>query len=423
MRLYYIAGMLLFSSTISYTQSIDDSINQKHIEKIITYLASDELGGRVNYTKKQLEAAEFIGNEFTQCGLVPFPGFTNFYQGFKQPGAGIDKEELTWNDRELADSSFKFFPRSLYTGKKTLSDFFILQAGYPVADSVLFRNWWGKTDDILLWVKLPDSVSFSAGTANIVVPPGMPSTDILIVAVPDEPQALKFSGTGKKIGTTLYNVIGMLPGNSKADEAIIFSAHYDHIDKDATGKGGEIFNGANDDASGTTAVMALARYYAMRNDNERSIIFCLFAGEELGLFGSKAFVSYIKPEAIKANINIEMIGATNVAGKKAFFVTGSYYSNLFKILEKNLKGEKTKVMRHASDPKLLFQRSDNYTFALEGIPAHSIMCSDDSDPCYHKPCDEVKWIEMENMTKVIQGIAKSCTSLISGEDTPKRIKL
>ena len=68
---------------------------------------------------------------------------------------------------------------------------------------------------------------------------------------------------------------------------------------------------------------------------------------------------------------------------------------------------------------ILFQRSDNYPFFLKGIPAHSIMCSDDTDPCYHKPCDDASRIDFENMARIINAIAKSCQTLISGEDTPK----
>jgi Peptidase family M28 len=408
----------------SFAQSIKDSISKEYVEKTITYLASDEMGGRVNYSKKQLEATDFLSNKFKSCGLEPFPGFNSFYQPFRTSlRTGSDMYELEWNGRKLSDSVFHFFGQSLDLGKKELSDFFILQAKYPVADAILFRNWDNKTNNILIWIKLPDSINISMATKNIIIPDGMPASDILIVVTPDEPQSLQLSVNDKKGNDLLYNIVGMLPGHSKANEAIIFSAHYDHIDRDIMGVSGEIFNGANDDASGTTAVLALAHYFAMRKDNERSIVFCLFAGEELGLFGSRAFVNYIKPETIKAVINIEMIGATNVTGKKAFFVTGSYYSDLWKILKNNLKDEKIKVLQQYSDPKMLFQRSDNYTFAKEGIPAHSLMCSDDNEPCYHKPCDDVKRIDMENMTLVIQAIAKSCRSLISGEDTPKRIKL
>jgi len=92
-------------------------------------------------------------------------------------------------------------------------------------------------------------------------------------------------------------------------------------------------------------------------------------------------------------------------------------------LPKAVKGEKVKVRNEGPDIMKLFSRSDNFSFAKKGIPAHSIMCSDDNDPCYHKPCDNAKLIDTKNMCKIIQAIAKGCTTLINGTDTPKRIKL
>ena len=200
----------------------------------------------------------------------------------------------------------------------------------------------------------------------------------------------------------LFNVIGVLPGKSIPDQAIIFSAHYDHIGIVRDRKD-SICNGANDDASGTTAVLMLAHYFAQKNNNARTLIFCAFAGEELGLLGSGVFVNNIEPEKIVAEINIEMIGAANVSGKNAFFITGANYSNLSKIVKRNLKGQKFKIVQEPDLSKNLFQRSDNFSFAKLGIPAHSFMCSDDDDPCYHRPCDEVKRINLANMTNVIKG--------------------
>ncbi|MDQ3846546.1 MAG: M28 family peptidase [Bacteroidota bacterium] len=217
----------------------------------------------------------------------------------------------------------------------------------------------------------------------------------------------------------LLNVVGVLPSNNIADEAIIFSAHYDHVGTEI-GKTDNIFNGANDNASGTAALLALAHYYALRKDNNRTLIFCAFSGEELGLLGSEEFVKYINPSSIKALINIEMIGRHKF-GKKAFFVTGEYYSNLASILMKNLKGTGVRVIHEPSIEKKLFMRSDNYAFALKGIPAHSVMSSDDSDECYHQPCDELKRLDVNNMAVIVQAIAIGCRSFIDGSITPKRI--
>lgn len=214
---------------------------------------------------------------------------------------------------------------------------------------------------------------------------------------------------------SLYNVVGVLPGKSRAGEIVIFSAHYDHIGEED----GTIYNGANDNASGTTAMLLLADYFARRKDNERTLIFCGFAGEELGLVGSTAFAEVLKPEAVVVVINIEMIGIPAV-GKNAFFVTGGSYSNLQTIL-RNALDKKYRIRGEPAYDKDLFRRSDNYPFARKGIPAHTIMASDDDDACYHQACDDAKRIHVENMTSLIRALALSSATIISGTDTPTRV--
>lgn len=218
----------------------------------------------------------------------------------------------------------------------------------------------------------------------------------------------------------LANVISILPGKTHPGEAIIFSAHYDHVGIEADKKD-SIFNGANDNASGTTALLALARYYAHANNNARTLIFCAFAGEELGLLGSEFFSKTINAKNIVAMVNIEMVGITGASGKNSFFITGEDHSDFRDIVKSNLKGYKFRVRNEPSLTKELFRRSDNFSFAKLGIPAHTIMCSDDDDPCYHKPCDEVKRINISNMTSVIKAIVIGVSSIVEGKSTPERI--
>lgn len=214
----------------------------------------------------------------------------------------------------------------------------------------------------------------------------------------------------------LQNVVGVLKGRSKAEEMVIFCAHYDHLGTED----GYIYNGANDNASGTTAMLLLAGYFARRADNERTLVFCAFAGEELGLLGSTAFAETLKPESVIAVINIEMIGIPAV-GKNAFFITGDRYSNLGKIFRQNLP--KTYRIRHEPDfGKELFLRSDNLPFAQKGIPAHTIMASDDDDGCYHRPCDDAKRIDVVNLTNLTRAIVLGSETLVNGKDTPGRVK-
>jgi Zn-dependent M28 family amino/carboxypeptidase len=220
----------------------------------------------------------------------------------------------------------------------------------------------------------------------------------------------------------LLNVIGVIPGKSKPKELVIFSAHYDHMGViKEWGNKDSIMNGANDNASGTAALLSLAHYYSLRMDNERTLVFCAFAGEELGLKGSAVFAGRMKPETIKAVINIEMIGRTNLR-QRAFFITGANYSNLDVIMKRNIPKKTVRIVHEPSDSKGLFSRSDNYSFARLGIPAHSIMSSDDDDACYHQVCDELERIDFENMVQIIKAITQGCQTIITGEDTPSRVK-
>ncbi|HMU47236.1 MAG TPA: M28 family peptidase [Chitinophagaceae bacterium] len=419
----FITGLSFFLFSVSISgQPINDSINEDYVKKALNFLASNELRGRVNYSYGQLQAAEYIANEFNAYRLEPFPGVSNYYIPFeRQSGSGKKTPKLYWNGKEVNDSLILFFPHNLVTTEKTLENYMVLQVSVPIADSLLLFNWNIANRDLLLWLNLPEGVSFSEAIARLLIPASVPASDILIAGVKDKPVKLIFTGNQKSGNNNLYNIVGVMPGKSLANEFIIFSAHYDHVSIGVHGETG-LFNGANDDASGTVAVMALARYYSMRRDNERTLIFCLFAGEELGLLGSNNFARLVKPESIKAVINIEMIGMTNAVGKDAFMVTGSSYSNLVHIITRNLKDQKFSVKRLEYDPTQLFRRSDNYSFAQYGIPAHTLMCSDDKEPCYHRTCDDVKRIDIANMTRVIRAIAIGSSSLISGEDTPSRIK-
>jgi peptidase M28-like protein len=413
----FIAGLFIFFN--SYSQSQPDTINDKNVKDILTYLASDKLRGRANYSKEQWDAADFIAKKFEAYGLLPFPGFQNYFQPFApRTKEVLFKNNLRWNGRKMSHQSYLDFSSSLSTRKTGLANYRVIRTD-SLTDSSLVQHWMDTTN-VLIWIKRNSEASDTLPSSSLIVPYASPRNEILVVAAPDEPTSMHLVPNKSFSDAVLYNVVGILPGRSKTSEAIIFSAHYDHIDSDPSGNSFGIFNGANDNASGTTAVLELARYFSKRNDNERTIIFCLFAGEELGLLGSERFATLVSRENVKAVINIEMIGKTNATGKERFFVTGSGFSDLERIITKNLEGEKVQSALRKSDPAHLFQRSDNYPFYQKGIVAHSIMCSDDNDPCYHQTCDTSEGIDFTNMTSIIKAIAKACRTLISGEDTPKR---
>ena len=222
----------------------------------------------------------------------------------------------------------------------------------------------------------------------------------------------------------LFNVVGFLEGNEKKDEIVVISAHYDHLGMKSSGAGDLIFNGANDNATGVAAVLALAEYFKSKNNNSRSILFIAFTAEEMGLVGSNYFGKTISPESIVAGINIEMIGKESPFGTNTAWLTGFQRSNFGKIIQKNLSSSEFKIYPDPFISYRLFFRSDNASFARLGIPAHTFSTSPmDKDLDYHKVTDEASTLNMKTITQTIKAIAIGTKSIIAGEDTPTRVKI
>jgi Zn-dependent M28 family amino/carboxypeptidase len=222
---------------------------------------------------------------------------------------------------------------------------------------------------------------------------------------------------------TMKNVVGIMPGKKKKDEIVIFSGHYDHIGiGKPTAEGDSIFNGANDDASGTTAVIMLAQHFAKQKDNERTIVFAAFTAEETGGYGSKHFSTQFQPAKVMAMFNIEMIGTESKWGTNSAYITGYEKTSMGTILEKNLEGSEFKFYPDPYPSQQLFYRSDNATLARLGVPAHTISTSKmDSEKYYHTADDEFETLDMNNMARIIEAIALSSKTIVAGKDTPSRV--
>jgi hypothetical protein len=233
-----------------------------------------------------------------------------------------------------------------------------------------------------------------------------------------------FRQTFEKNGLSLFNLIGFLEGKSKKNEFIIISAHYDHLGIKINGEGDLIFNGANDNASGVTAVLSLAEYYTKDFVTERSLLFIAFTAEEMGLVGSNYFGNQINPEKIIAGINIEMIGKESPFGPNTAWLTGFDRSNFGKIIQKNLKETDYRVLPDPYTSFRLFFRSDNASLARLGVPAHTFSTSPmDKDPDYHKVTDEVNTLDIFTVTETIKAIAIGIESIVDGTDAPSRVTI
>ena len=222
----------------------------------------------------------------------------------------------------------------------------------------------------------------------------------------------------------LFNIIGLLEGTSLKEEFVVISAHYDHLGQKKDSPGDDTYNGANDNATGVSAMIMLAEYFKKNKTNKRSILFVAFTAEEMGLVGSNYFGNTISAESIIAGVNIEMIGKESPFGPKTAWLTGFERSSFGRIIQKNLSNSEYKLYPDPYKNFRLFFRSDNASLARLGVPAHTFSTSPmDKDLDYHQLSDEVETLEVKTITETIRAISKGINSVISGEDTPTRVIL
>ena len=406
-------------------QTKTDVIAEVEVSRIITWLASDSLKGRGNGRSELLRAGSFIGDEFRSYGLKPFFGNAGYFMPFRPFGGSkkIVSDKLIWNGKELLTDQFIYYhPQPGIYEPKKISDFTIIKIDSFFTEDILDR-YNNISGGLLLWSNQPQPDKENYFPPRITLSPNQNERNVLLVCAVSAPDSVLLTGVANYYSNVGYNVAGVLPGKTRPEEIILFSAHFDHEGVFIRGRRKDsIMNGANDNASGTTALLMLAKNFAQRGDNERTIMFCAFSGEELGLMGSKYFADNVDMQKIIAAINLEMIGIPQY-GENNIFLTGYDQSSLPSILEKQLSATPLKVKPGPSQEKDLFKRSDNFPLFEKGVPAHSVMSSDDDDKCYHRPCDEVKRIDLQHLTTVIRAIAVATETLVSGKDTPARVAI
>lgn len=206
-----------------------------------------------------------------------------------------------------------------------------------------------------------------------------------------------------------YNVVGYVPGNDKRlkNEFVILGAHYDHIGLAKAVDGDSIANGANDDASGTVAVMEMAKYFAKVKSNKRSLLFTLYSAEEIGLKGSGHLAERLKNENLElyTMINFEMIGVPMKERESLGYITGYDKSNIAEQLNIYAGFDVIGFLPQAKAYQL-FLRSDNYPFYKQfGIPAHAISTFDFTNyEYYHHVDDEADKMDYEHMATFIKAL-------------------
>jgi peptidase M28-like protein len=445
----------------------------------ITYLASDELKGRDTPSPGLELAAAYIAQEFKSFGLQPGGDSSTFVQRwpFERRAMTAAGARVALGGKPLTYLQDFFVVQGqrdsvsgaiLYAGLASAQPAALPAAArgkivaYYIPGSKADESWLDAVKGVLpvalaaqpqaimlfLDPSFPvDQIGYVAANAGNEVLP------VMLLGVRYEAAKAWFRQAGRDLdavrtrtsadasttsGLTLTamaraeaarvhppNVVGILPGSDPAlkDTYVVLSAHMDHVGVGApNAKGDSIYNGADDDASGTSAVLEVAQAFAAlpaAQRPKRSIIFLAVSGEEKGLLGSGYFVEHppVPTEKIVANINIDMIGRNN---PDTVVAIGQEYSSLGPLAQQVAKANPNLKLIVAPDlwPKeQLFFRSDHFNFAKKNIPAIFFTTGLHAD--YHQPSDEVQTINADKLSRIAMLTFELAKAIASAPQPPQ----
>jgi hypothetical protein len=410
-----------------FAQDVNKLISQTDVQRIISTLAADDMQGRATFTPGIEKAAKFIESEYKNIGLEPFPGDDGFRQNFSMTRFTPLKTLVEINQKLIpADSVFaSTSAASLDWSNNSDVEIVKLSAGKNFRKE--YTGYLSSRKKLLILVDPQFTAIFNTlrdrlKKGSVTSKPNDNQAVVFVLGNHDDLKSFSVNYIGKSEQLPLFNIAGIIPGKTKPNEYVIFSGHYDHLGILKPVQGDSIANGADDDASGTTAVIELARYFKKLNNNARTLVFVAFTAEEIGEYGSQHFATTVDPDKVVAMFNIEMIGKASKFGENSAFITGFERSDFGPILQKNLEGTAFKFYPDPYPEQDLFYRSDNASLARVGVPAHTISTDQiDIDKLYHTVKDEISTLDMGNIASTIRAIALSSRTIVSGEDTPKRV--
>lgn len=425
MNKFLVAACLLLMPMAPHAQTGPaDGITRQDVTDIVATLSSDAMQGRNAFSPSIWKAADFISGKFKQYGLEPLEGSDGYLQRFPMYAISLGHARIDVDGRGVAQDDYFAVINGKQVSWTADSPVAVEEIGKGDDFRAALMKSFQSDHDLVVFVdpsfakefrqarryfSRPSRVFDKEEGTNKVYILGRKSSRFQIVL-------------DKKVeDVELANVVGRIEGE-RADQIVVFSAHYDHLGAIEPVDGDAIANGANDDASGTAGVIELAKFYSQREKPVRTILFVAFTAEEEGGYGSTWFSRQLEPDQVVAMFNLEMIGKPSKWGPDTAWITGFDRSTFGKILQENIKGTDFRFMPDPYPEQHLFYRSDNATLARLGVPAHSISTTQiDIDPDYHQVTDEIGTLDLSSLTRTIQAIAKASQGIVSGRDTPTRI--
>ncbi len=429
------------------SRTTNGPILERNIRAELSFLASDALQGRGSGTGYERIAAEYIGSQFRQFGLAPGgdadgSGNKGFVQRvalesskFTEPPAfTVTAGGNTHKWHFGRDFLVSFLRAPHITGELQV----IAPSGTPAKGAIVVAKLPASADqqqrqDMIRKARFAEAVAVvipesetnrktrEAGDARLPTLPGRIPGDgsgesqfAVISLRQDALDTLaglpagargEFGGAIQQsdAGAT-WNAIGVLRGADPSGEAIMLSAHLDHLGVNESLTGDKIFNGADDDASGCVAVLEMARVLAAGRKPRRTIYFICFGSEERGGYGARYFISNspVPLDKIVADFNFEMLGRPDAkVPPGTLWLTGYERSTL----GPELVRQGAALVADPHPEQNFFQRSDNYTLALRGVVAHTVS-SFGLHPDYHRPSDDISKIDFPFMTRSINSLVK-----------------
>lgn len=437
------AAALAFITAPAHAQ--DWQVKQQWVAAHEAFLAGDALRGRGSATPDEGVAAAYVAAMFQGYGLSTAPGMTSYLQT-----AGVTKTTpsghttLTVGGVTLTQGenlTVLLTSGTSQTGALTLSE----NAAASPAAALLIAPTEGQglgpliggaieggaklmilreTDSLkaLAARRGPPRPSFALSNEAVTGMSGGPSPDVVMVSAADYDRLKALAGTPaaidpgavQRVETVTTNAIGFLPGSDPAAGVLLITSHLDHL---GVRPDGTIMHGANDDASGTTAVLELAHALASGEAHRRGILFVAYGSEEIGGLGSTYFGEHppVPLTDIVANLEIEMIGAQDPKMEPGvMMMTGFDRSNF----GPTLKEKGALVAPDLYPEQNFFQRSDNYSLALKGIVAHTIS-GWAVTPTYHSPDDDIAHLDLPFMTRAIQSLIEPLRWMTSSDFAPE----
>ena len=414
-------------------------IREKDIRAELGFLASDAMQGRGSGTNYERVAAEYIGSQFRQFGLEPAGDADSFVQRVVLESTRFSAPPSLTATAGSNTQTWKFgqdFLVSFLRATKVSGELQVIEpSGTPAKGAVVvYKSLEGadnqKRQEAMVKARNAGAAAVAliesennrrtreAGNVRLPSLPGRISgdaADASFVAIglrKDALDALASMGDGAKVEfsgpteaadvRTTWNAVGVLRGSDTANEAIMLSAHLDHLGVNESLTGDKIFNGADDDGSGSVAVLELARMFGSGRRPRRTIYFVCFGSEESGGHGARYFISNspVPLTKIVADIQFEMIGRPDSKvppGK--LWLTGYDRSTLGPTLTK----QGAALVADPHPDQNFFQRSDNYTLAVRGVVAHTIS-SFGLHTDYHRPSDDISKIDFPFMTRSLNSL-------------------